>query len=75
MSMSFESLHYKMQNFVKKYTAEIGNVTKKQNKLWHIRIISTQLFKGINKQTLEKQLLQEKCEFVNAAHCFPMLFM
>jgi len=39
-----------MQNFIQKYTPKVENFTKKQNKLWNIRIISTQLFKDINKQ-------------------------
>lgn len=39
-----------MQNFIKKYIPKVANVTKKQNKLRNIRIISTQLFKDINKQ-------------------------
>lgn len=67
-----------MQNFIKKYIPKVANVTKKQNKLRNIRIISTQLFKDINKQKtiyIEKQLLQEKCESVNVAHIAFLCFL
>lgn len=64
-----------MQNFTKKYTPKLENFTKKQNKLWNIRIISIQVFKDINRQHLEKQLLQEKCESVNVAHIAFLCFL
>lgn len=66
-----------MQNFIQKYTPKVENFTKKQNKLWNIRIISTQLFKDINKQTTFGKAITTgkmwvcKC----STYCFPLLFM